>query len=118
MTPLMWLFFAVCTAEPVRPLTQPGSWLCQTSVWPRIAMLWLCAWLTIASAAPKLNDPWDDSVASHFISFSGVTPGYSLSRGRAYWASPRWLLATAAPNVLPFAAAAPPSPPAALDAGA
>jgi hypothetical protein len=43
-------------------------------------MLRLCAWLTIASAAPKLNWPWDGSMVSHFISFSGVTPLNSVLR--------------------------------------
>jgi len=32
-----------------------------------------CAWLTIRSALVKLNECWDASTVSHFISFSGVT---------------------------------------------
>ena len=53
--------------------TQPGSWKCQTSVWPRIFCLASRARSTIASAGPNSNFPRSGSVASHFISFSGVT---------------------------------------------
>ena len=70
----MWLVMAAETsAALVRLLTQEGSWLCQTSVWPLTFILFCCAKLTTWSAGPKVNVPRDASVASHFISFSGVT---------------------------------------------
>lgn len=77
---VMWLSIAVLRSVALNPLTQPGSWECQTSVWPRIFMFLACAWATIWSAAAKLNELRVPSVASHFISFSGVTALNSVSR--------------------------------------
>lgn len=54
-------------------LTHDGSCECQHSVCPRIVLLFCTAQLTSASACAKLKLPWLDSVASHFIEFSGVT---------------------------------------------
>ena len=97
------------------PLTQPGSWECQTRVWPRTFMPLLCAWLTILSAPVKVNESRDGSVASHFISFSGVTPVNSRFNTVVYADSPSRPLATAAPKTLPFALAAAPRVVAASD---
>ncbi|CAM5560439.1 hypothetical protein SGLAM104S_01447 [Streptomyces glaucescens] len=58
----------------------------------------LWAWLTIRSAAAKLNAPRLGSRASHFISFSGVTESNSVLSVETYGASPRWLAATAVPK--------------------
>lgn len=63
----------------------------------------------MVSADEKLNELRDGSVVSHFISFSGVTPENSVVQVLRYWASLRWLAATAAPKVRPEAAAAAPS---------
>src|SRR6185437_5104730 len=119
-TPVMCALIAASRSVPeVMLLTHGASWLCQTRVWPRIFMLWLCAWLTRLSAAAKLNVPRDGSVVSHFISFSGVRPVNSVSKVLMYWASPTWPLATAAANTRPLAAAAEPSVAvAAFDGGA
>ncbi len=50
-----------------------GCCECQARVWPRTRIPWLRAWLTIRSALLYENRPWLGSVASIFISFSGVT---------------------------------------------
>ena len=52
--------------------TQAGSWECQTSVWPLTFMPFCWAKAAIASPPPNVNTFWVGSVASHFISFSGV----------------------------------------------
>ncbi len=77
----MWLSITLrsVAASVIEP-TQLGNWLCQTRVWPRIRCPWADAWLTIWSPGPKLNDPRDGSVVSHFISFSGVIALNSRSR--------------------------------------
>src|SRR6266566_4007805 len=72
-------------------------------------MPWACAWATIWSPAPKVKLPWEGSVASHFISFSGVTLLNSRSRIVEYVESPSLLAATAAPKYRPVCAAAAPS---------
>lgn len=66
----MWAFIAVRRSWAPSGLTQEGSWECQTRVWPRTSMPWLCAWSTIRSAEVKVKLPRLGSVASHFISFS------------------------------------------------
>ncbi len=70
---MTWFSIAACTWAVGRLLTQDGSWLCQTSVWPRTRMLWDFAKLTILSPGPKLKLLAEDSVVSHFISLPGVT---------------------------------------------
>src|SRR5262249_5652004 len=86
--------------------TQPGSWLCQTRLWPRIVSLLAVAKFTIWSAAPKLNWPWLGSVVSHFISFSGVTELNSRLTPAEYFVSlARALAWTAVPIALPLAVA-------------
>ena len=95
----MWLSITLRSVFASRmELTQPGSWECQTRVWPR--MRWPCAsaWLTIWSAGPKLNEPREGSVASHFISFSGVIMLNSRSRSVEYVESPSLPAATAVPK--------------------
>ncbi len=95
----MWLFITLRRVlASVMDLTQPGSWECQTRVWPRIR--WPCAeaWLTIESAAAKLNEPREGSMASHFISFSGVIILNSRSRMAEYVESPSLPAATAVPK--------------------
>src|SRR2546423_3652135 len=69
----MWFSIAALTWEPGRLLTQPGSWACQTRLWPRTRALWALAQDTIWSPGPKLKEFWRDSVVSHFISLPGVT---------------------------------------------
>src|SRR5690349_21789191 len=50
-----------------------GSWLCQTSTWPRTSW-WFCwANLMKASAGPQLYVPRVGSRVSHFMTFSAVT---------------------------------------------
>ena len=63
-------------------VSHAGSWLCQTSVWPRT--IWRCAraWATSRSAAEKSRTPRSGSTLSHFIAFSGVTLLNSRSRMR------------------------------------
>ncbi len=75
----MWSFMAVRRSEAPSVPTQEGSWECQTRVWPRTSMPRLCAWSTIRSAEVKVKVPRLGSVASHFISFSGVTEPNSRS---------------------------------------
>ena len=53
--------------------TQSGNWECQTSVWPLTFMPFCWAKALIASPLANVNMFWVGSVASHFISFSGVT---------------------------------------------
>ena len=69
----MWLSIADCTWFSGRLDTQDGSWFCQTRLCPRTRMP--CAWAndTTSSPGPKLYDPLDGSVVSHFISLPGVT---------------------------------------------
>src|SRR4051812_42956363 len=64
---------APCTWLRGRLLTQPGNWLCQTRLCPRTRML--CDWAneTTRSPGPKLYEPFDGSMVSHFISLPGVT---------------------------------------------
>src|SRR5579859_6692632 len=100
---------AACTWFVGRLLTQPGSWLCQTRLWPRTRSLCEVAKLTIASPGPKLYEPLDGSMVSHFISFSGVTmlnwvPARLLAEEllRSLWP-------TATQKYRPLVAAAPPS---------
>src|SRR5690242_12656709 len=105
----MWLFITLRRVfASVMPLTQPGSCECQTRVWPRIRWPWLRAWLTIWSAEPNVKLLRDGSVASHFISFSGVIIENSRSRIVVYCASLNRKAATAAPKYRPdWPAAAP-----------
>ena len=65
---------------------------------PRTFMPLRWAWFTIWSAEPKVKEPRVRSVASHFISFSGVTELNSVLSVETYGASPRWFAATAAPK--------------------
>ena len=98
----MWLFITLRSVfASVMPLTQPGSWECQTRVWPRTRCPREVARLTIWSAGPKVNEPRDRSVASHFISFSGVTELNSRSRIVEYVPSPSFPAATAVPKYRP-----------------
>src|SRR2546423_2424836 len=114
----MWLSITLRSvlASPIE-LTQPGSWLCHTSVWPRIRCPWAWAWDTIWSAGPKLKLPRDGSVVAHFISFSGVIMLNSRSRIVLYVESPSLPAATAVPKYRPDWAAAAPSVVAAAWAG-
>ena len=70
---MMWLIIAWRSAEPLRFCAQLGCCECHASACPRTFMPRLNAWLTIRSALLKLNWFCCGSVASHFISFSGVT---------------------------------------------
>ncbi|GAA3049708.1 hypothetical protein GCM10020229_71410 [Kitasatospora albolonga] len=73
IAPCTWLFG--------RLLTQEGSWLCQTSVWPRVFMELAWAKESSRSPGPKLKLPGEDSTVSHFISLVGVsTPNWLLAR--------------------------------------
>src|SRR3954469_2175928 len=110
----MWLFITLRSvlASPIA-VTQPGNCPCHTRVCPRIRWLWAWAWLTIWSAGPKLNDPRDGSVVSHFISFSGVIMLNSRSRMVEYVELPSLLAGTAVPKYRPDCAAAEPNEPAA-----
>ena len=56
-----------------REVSQAGSWLCQTSVWPRTFCLCARANATSVSAWVKSKRPCSGSTTSHFITFSGVT---------------------------------------------
>ncbi len=69
----MWVCIAERRLSPPRLWTQPGSWECQTSVWPRSCIPWLAACSAIRSPLPKVKLPWEGWTASHFISFSAVT---------------------------------------------
>src|SRR5262245_32084481 len=106
----MWLTIAERSVLPLRPCAQGGCWECHASVWPRTRIPRPCAWLTIRSALAKLKEPRDGSVASHFISFSGVAALNSRLRIVTYVESLSLLAATAAPKYRPpFAAAEAPS---------
>src|SRR3954452_10419652 len=50
-----------------------GSWLCQTSVWPRTSWPFRRAEATSSSAGAQLYLPRVGSTTSHFMTFSGVT---------------------------------------------
>src|SRR5579863_9214649 len=69
----MWLSIACCTWLLGRLDTHDGSWFCQTRLCPRTRMPCALANDTIPSPGPKLYDPLDGSVVSHFISLPGVT---------------------------------------------
>src|SRR5581483_8162641 len=69
----MWLSIACCTWFSGRLDTQDGSWFCQTRLCPRTRMPCALANDTTPSPGPKLYDPLDGSVVSHFISLPGVT---------------------------------------------
>ena len=74
ITWVMWLFIAARRSSgSVRLETQLGSCEYQTSVCPLTFIPWASAKSTTASAAAKVKFPRVGSVASHFISFSGVT---------------------------------------------
>jgi hypothetical protein len=70
----MWSVMRVrsWSAVQVPEVSQPGSWLCQTRVWPRTCMSWDWAKLTTASAPDQLYEPRLGSTDSHFISLPGV----------------------------------------------
>src|SRR3954468_18920772 len=106
----MWLSITLRSvfASPIE-LTQPGNWLCHTSVWPRMRCPCASAWPTIWSAGPKLNEPRDGSVVSHFISFSGVIMLNSRSRIVEYVELLSLPAATAVPKQRPGVAACAPS---------
>ncbi|GAQ22959.1 putative hypothetical protein [Deinococcus grandis] len=53
--------------------SQPGALSCQMRVWPRTAIPWRVAQVTIASDRPYTKVPSFASVACHFMAFSGVT---------------------------------------------
>src|ERR1017187_194402 len=69
----MWFSITDCTWFSGRLDTHDGSWLCQTRVCQRTRMP--CNWENdrIWSPGPKLKEPLDGSVVSHFISLPGVT---------------------------------------------
>ena len=69
----MWLSIACCTWFSGRLDTHDGSWFCQTRLCPRTRMPCALANDTTPSPGPKLYDPLDGSVVSHFISLPGVT---------------------------------------------
>src|SRR5579872_835173 len=69
----MWLSIACCTWFRGRLDTHDGSWFCQTRLWPRTRMPCALANDTTPSPGPKLYDPLDGSMVSHFISLPGVT---------------------------------------------
>ena len=58
-------------ATPV--VSQFGSWLCQTSVWPRTRWWFARANATSWSACEKSSTPCVGSTTCHFMTFSGVT---------------------------------------------
>src|SRR6185437_6840241 len=92
-----------------RLVTQEGSWFSQTRLCPRTRSPWEVAKLTIASPGPKLYEPLEGSMVSHFISFSGVT---MLNWVPARLAAEELLRSpwpTATPKYRPLVAAAPPS---------
>jgi hypothetical protein len=55
------------------PVSQPGSWLCQTRVWPRTAMWFASANCTSASASVKLKVVRDGRRASILNAFSATS---------------------------------------------
>jgi len=67
-----WLSIALRSAVPLRLPTQGGCCECQARAWPRSFAPRLVAKLAIWSPALKLKTLFCGSVASHFISFSGV----------------------------------------------
>ena len=54
-------------------VSQPGSWLCQTSVWPRTAMPFVSAKAMSASASVKLYVVAEGRSASILKAFSATT---------------------------------------------
>src|SRR3954454_5856456 len=105
----MWLTIAERRALPPRLCTQPGCCECQASAWPRTRCPLAWAVLTIRSPLVNVNEPWDGSVATHFISFSGVTMVNSRLRIPVYVLSPSLPADTAVPKYRPVAAADAPS---------
>jgi hypothetical protein len=61
------------SAVPLNVCIHPGCWLCHASVWPRTRSPLLRAHWAMRSPLAKLNWLRFGSVASIFISFSGVT---------------------------------------------
>src|SRR3954451_17121447 len=117
MTPLMWLIMALRRAVPDRAEYQPGCWEYQARVWPRTCLPFWVAQLKTRSALVKLNWFWLGSVASIFISFSGVTMLNSRLAMVVYAPSPRWAVLMAVPKYRLLCAAAAPSVLSAASAG-
>jgi hypothetical protein len=63
----------VISPDSTPPVSQAGSWLCQTSTWPRTAWRLSRAKATSSSAGPKFSWPGCGSIVSHFMTFSAVT---------------------------------------------
>src|ERR1700732_99267 len=101
----MWVSIAACTWLEGRLLTQDGSWLCHTRLWPRTRSLCALANATIWSPGPKLNEPLDGSVVSHFISLPGVTMSNWVPATPVRVELLRLLTTRAVPKYLPFASA-------------
>ncbi len=95
-----------CTRLSGRALTQPGSWLCQTRLWPRTRMPLACAYCTSWSPGPKLYEPSDGSVVSHFISLPGVSMSNCASAMAVSPPTPRSASVRAVPKYRPPASAA------------
>jgi hypothetical protein len=99
MTPLMWLCITVVRSlAEVMLVTHPGNCECQTSVCPRNLAPFCAARFAIALALPNVKVPRDGSVASHFISFSGVMALNSRLSRVLYVESLSLLAATAVPK--------------------
>ncbi len=88
---------ALRSAAPDRRCIHPGCWECQARVCPRTRMPCWAAHVEIASPAPNENWPWRGSVASGFISFSGVT----MLNSRAASAVSVALARLGVPNAVP-----------------
>src|SRR5579864_2634727 len=114
----MWLSIACCTWLLGRLDTQDGSWFCQTRLCPRTRMPCERAHETIASPGPKLYDPLDGSVVSHFISLPGVTMSNCWPARFVIVELLIMFPVTSVPKYLPWASAAARSVPPAAVAGA
>jgi hypothetical protein len=68
-------------ATPV--VSQVGSWLCQSRVWPRTSCPLASAKLTRRSAPDQSKTPCVGSTTCHFISLPGVTTENWLARTAA-----------------------------------
>src|SRR5690349_12030687 len=101
----MWFSITPWTWFRGRLLTQDGSWACHTRLCPRTRMPWDWAKETIWSPDPKLNEPLDGSVASHFISLPGVTMSNWAAARLASALMPRSPRVSAVPKYRPLASA-------------
>ena len=75
MTVWMWVRMIAIVWSRVKfpPVSQPGSWLCHTSVWPRTVIPFCSANAISASASVKLKVVCDGRSASILNAFSATS---------------------------------------------